>query len=107
MVAAFAEAIYFVGKNPAKTKASMAKAMRIKDEEALQVSYSVYTRDIVDRRMIVPAAAVAETVDSVRASGIQVKRKPEDIYDNSFVNNLDKSGFFKELWGSELSKSGR
>jgi ABC-type nitrate/sulfonate/bicarbonate transport system substrate-binding protein len=107
MVAAFAEAINFVEKNPTKAKASIAKALRIKDEEALQVSYNVYTRDIVDRRMIVPGGAVADAVELVRASGIHVKRKPEDIYDNSFVNNLDKSGFLKELWGSELSKSGR
>ena len=106
LVAAFAEAIYFVEKHPAKTKASIAKAMRIKDEEALQVSYNVYTRDIVDRRMIVPGGVVADTVETVRASGVHVKRKPEDIYDNSFVNHLDKSGFLKELWGSELPKSG-
>src|SRR5207244_11000786 len=64
MVAAFGEAINFVEKNPAKTKASISKAMRVKDEEALQVSYHVYTKDIVDRHMIVPAAAVADTVGS-------------------------------------------
>jgi ABC-type nitrate/sulfonate/bicarbonate transport system substrate-binding protein len=105
MVAAFAEAISFVEKNPAKAKASISKAMRVKDEEALQVAYNVYTRDIVDRHMIVPAAAVANSVELVRASGVQAKKRPEDIYDNSFVNNLDKSGFFKELWGSELPRS--
>ena len=107
MVAAFGEAINFVEKNPAKTKASISKAMRVKDEEALQVSYHVYTKDIVDRHMIVPAAAVADSVGLVRASGIQVKRKPEDLYDNSFVNNLEKSGFLKELWGNELRATGR
>jgi ABC-type nitrate/sulfonate/bicarbonate transport system substrate-binding protein len=107
MVAAFAEALSFVEKNPAKTKAAISKMMRIKDEEALQVSYNVYTGDIVDRRMVVPGAAVADSVELVRASGIHVKRRPEDIYDNSFVNNLDKSGFLKELWGSEPPKSGR
>jgi ABC-type nitrate/sulfonate/bicarbonate transport system substrate-binding protein len=99
MVAAFAEAIYFVEKNPAKAKASIARAMRVKDEEALQVAYNVYTRDIVDRRMIVPAAAVADSVELARSLGTQVKRKPEEIFDNSFVTNLEKSGFLKELWG--------
>src|ERR1044071_8418748 len=49
MVAAFAESINFVDKNPGKAKASIAKAMRVKDEEALQVSYNVYAKDIVDR----------------------------------------------------------
>jgi hypothetical protein len=43
--------------------------------------------------MIVPAAAVTESVDLVRAAGIQLKRRPDDIYDNSFVQNLDKAAF--------------
>ena len=98
MVAAFAEAINFVDKNPAKAKGAIGKVMRVKDEEALQVSYNVYTKDIVDWRMIVPGAAVSESVDLLRATGTQVKRKAEDLYDNSFVNHLEKSGFLTELW---------
>ncbi len=104
VVAGFAEAIHFVEKNPEKAKASISKAMRVKDEEALRASYNVFAKEIIDRRMIVPAAAVAEGVELVRAGGTQVRRKPEDIYDNSFVNNLEKSGFLKELWGNELPK---
>jgi hypothetical protein len=73
--------------------------MRVKDEEALQVSYNVYTKDIVDRRMIVPAQAVADSVELLRSLGTPIKRKPEELYDNSFVNNLEKSGFQRELWG--------
>jgi NitT/TauT family transport system substrate-binding protein len=99
MVAAFAEAISFADKNPAKAKAAIAKIMRVKDEEALQVSYNVYTKDIVDRRMIVPANAVADSVELLRTLGTPIKRKAEDLYENSFVNNLEKSGFQKELWG--------
>ena len=98
MVAAFAEAIYFVDKNPKKTKAAIAKIMRVKDEEALKVSYNVYTKDIVDRRMIVPSAAVADSVELLRSLGTPIKRKAEELYDNSFVYNLEKSGFQKELW---------
>ena len=104
IVAAFAEAIHFVEKNPDKAKASISKAMRVKDEEALRASYHVFAKEIVDRRMIVPRLAVAEGMELVRAAGSQVRRKPEEIYDNSFVNNLDKSGFLKELWGNELQK---
>jgi ABC-type nitrate/sulfonate/bicarbonate transport system substrate-binding protein len=99
MVAAFAEAISFSDRNPAKAKAAIAKVMRVKDEEALQVAYSVYTKDIVERHMIVPAQVVAESVELQRSLGTPIKRKPDDLYDNSFVNNLDKSGFLRELWG--------
>jgi len=99
MVAAFAEAIHFVDKNPAKTKAAIAKIMRTKDEEALQVSYHVYTKDIVDRRMIVPGHTVTDSVELLRSLGTPIKRKAEEIYDNSFVHNLERSGFQRELWG--------
>jgi ABC-type nitrate/sulfonate/bicarbonate transport system substrate-binding protein len=104
MVAAFAEIVYFVEKNPDKAKASIAKAMRTKDEEALQSSYNVYAKEILDRTMVVPGKAVAEAVDLARESGTNVRRKPEEIYDNSFVLNLEKSGFLKEIWGNENYK---
>jgi ABC-type nitrate/sulfonate/bicarbonate transport system substrate-binding protein len=100
MVAAFAEAINYADKNPDKAKAAIAKVMRVKDEEALQVSYNVYVKDIVDRRMIVPGAAVTDSVELLRSLGTPVKRKTEDIYDNTFVNHLEKSGFQKDLWGN-------
>jgi NitT/TauT family transport system substrate-binding protein len=101
MVAALAETVHFVEKNPDKAKAAIAKAMRVKDEEALQSSYNVYAKEIVDRTMVVPAKSVTDAVDIARETGTLVRRKPEELYDNSFVNNLEQSGFLKELWGSE------
>jgi NitT/TauT family transport system substrate-binding protein len=101
MVAALAETVYFVEKNPDKAKAAIAKAMRVKDEEALQSSYNVYAKEIVDRTMVVPAKSVSEAVEIARETGTLVRRKPEELYDNSFVNNLKKSGFLKEIWGKE------
>jgi hypothetical protein len=107
VVAAFAEAIHFMEKNPEKAKRAIARAMRIKDEEALRVAYNVYAKEIIDRRMIVPAAPVAESIELIRATGTQVRKKPEDIYDNNFVQNLEKSGFLKDLWGGEPPGAGR
>jgi ABC-type nitrate/sulfonate/bicarbonate transport system substrate-binding protein len=104
IVAAFAEIIHFVEKNPDKAKASIGKAMRTKDPEALQSAYDVYAREILDRTMMVPGKAVADTIELARESGAPVRRKAEEIYDNSFVNNLEKSGFLKEIWGSENYK---
>src|SRR5437867_163667 len=104
MVAALAEIVYFVEKNPDKAKASISKAMRVKDEDALQSSYNVYAKEIVDRTMMVPGRAVAEAVDLAREGGTNVRKKPEELYDNSFVLNLAKSGFLKEIWGSENYK---
>jgi ABC-type nitrate/sulfonate/bicarbonate transport system substrate-binding protein len=96
MVAAFAEIVHFVEKNPDKAKASIGKAM--------QSAYDTYARDILDRTMVVPGKAVAETIELARESGAPVRRKAEEIYDNSFVYNLEKTGFMKEIWGSENYK---
>src|SRR5687768_5097504 len=104
MVAALAEIVYFVEKNPDKAKASIGKAMRTSDQQALQSAYDVYAREILDRTMIVPGKAVADTIELARESGAPVRKKPEEIYDNSFVNNLEKSGFLKEIWGNENYK---
>ena len=101
MVAALAEIVYFVEKNPDKAKASIGKAMRTNDQQALQSAYDVYAREILDRTMVVPGKAVAETVELARQEGAPIRKKPEEIYDNTFVNNLEKSGFMKEIWGSE------
>jgi NitT/TauT family transport system substrate-binding protein len=101
MVAALAETVHFVEKNPDKAKASIAKAMRVKDEDALQSSYNVYAKEIVDRAMVVPGRSVIDAVEIARETGTGVRRKAEELFDNSFVNNLEKSGFLKELWGAE------
>ncbi|MBI2358776.1 MAG: hypothetical protein HYV04_07690 [Deltaproteobacteria bacterium] len=49
-----------------------------------------------------PASAVAEAVEVARQAGTNVKRKPADLFDNTFAENLDKSGFLKELWGGQV-----
>jgi hypothetical protein len=54
--------------------------------------------------MVVPGKAVAETIELARQDGAPVRRKAEEIYDNTFVNNLEKSGFMKEIWGNENYK---
>src|ERR1044072_307902 len=101
MVAALAETVYLVEKNPEKAKAAIAKAMRVKDEEALQSSYNVYAKEIVDRTMIVPEKSISEAVEMARDTGTFIRKKPEELYDNSFVITLEKTGFLKDLWGGE------
>ena len=55
-----------------------------------------YARDILDRTMVVPAKR-SQKPSSSPAKWRPIRRKPEEIYDNSFVNNLEKSGFMKEI----------
>jgi NitT/TauT family transport system substrate-binding protein len=101
-VAALAEAIHFVEKNPDRGKAALAKILSITDPEVLQSAYDAYSKSLVNRRLIVPANAVAQAVETARADGAQIRRKPAEIIDNSFAEHLDRSGFLKELWGSQF-----
>jgi len=91
-------------KKSGQSKASLSKILKISDLERLQSAYDTYARDILDRTMVVPGKAVAETVELARQEGAPIRKKPEEIYDNTFVNNLEKSGFMKEIWGNESYK---
>jgi NitT/TauT family transport system substrate-binding protein len=100
-VAAIAESVHFVEKNPDKAMSALAKAINVSDPEILQSAYQTYAKALVNRRMVVPRNLVAEAVEAARSEGTQIKKKPEEVYDNAFAENLEKSGFLRELWGGE------
>jgi ABC-type nitrate/sulfonate/bicarbonate transport system substrate-binding protein len=101
-VAAMAEGIYFVEKNPDKGKAALSKILSVNDQEVLQSAYDAYAKSMVNRRLIVPVNAVTQAVEMAREEGTLIRKKPAEIIDNSFAEQLDKSGFLKELWGKQL-----
>jgi hypothetical protein len=68
----------------------------------LQSSYEAYAKQLINRRLIVPANAVADSVEVAREAGGRVTKKAADLFDNSFAENLDKSGFMKDLWGDKV-----
>jgi NitT/TauT family transport system substrate-binding protein len=103
-VAALAESIYFVEKNPDKSKAAVAKALKLNDPEALQSAYEAYAKLLVNRRMIVPESTVAGVIEVAREQGTPVRKKAAEIVDNTFAENLDKSGFLREIWGGDLPR---
>jgi NitT/TauT family transport system substrate-binding protein len=101
-VAALAETVYLVEKNPEQAMASVGKALSLKDPEVLQSAYDAYARRLISRRMIVPPKLVAETIETAREEGTNVRKKPAEVFDNIFVENLDKTGFLRELWRGEV-----
>jgi NitT/TauT family transport system substrate-binding protein len=101
-VAALAESVYFVEKNPEQGMAAVGRTLRLKDPDTLRSAYEAYAINLINRRMIVPAQMVADTLDLARQEGTVIRRKVNEIFDNRFVDNLAKSGFMKELWGGEV-----
>jgi NitT/TauT family transport system substrate-binding protein len=103
-VAAMAESIHFVEKNPDKAKAAISKQLRLTDNDALQSAYDAYARLLVNRRMSVPENTVAGVIEIAREQGTNVRKKAAELVDNTFAENLEKSGFLKEIWGTDLTK---
>src|SRR4029078_4726871 len=101
-VAALAESVQFVEKNPDKGKAAVSKALKLNDTDALQSAYDAYAKLLVNRRLLVPESSVAGVIDIAREQGSNVRRKAPEIIDNHFAEDLTKSGFLKELWGTEI-----
>jgi NitT/TauT family transport system substrate-binding protein len=103
-VAAMAETLHFTEKNPAKAIASLSKALKLSDTDALQSAYEAFAKTIANRRLVVPVSSIEEMIDQARESGTQTRRKAAEIIDNRFAEDLAKSGFINELWGKELPK---
>jgi NitT/TauT family transport system substrate-binding protein len=101
-VAAMAESVYFVEKNPDRAKASLSKVLKISESDILQSAYDAYAISLINRSMIVPANALAEAMEVARETGTHVRKKPAELFDNSFAEQLQKSRFLKELWGPAL-----
>lgn len=65
----------------------------------LQSSYDAYAKKLINRELFVPINAVSESVDVAREAGTKITKKAADLFDNSFADNLQKTGFLRELWG--------
>jgi hypothetical protein len=70
----------------------------------LQSAYDAYARLLVNRRLTVPENTVAGIIEVAREQGTNVRKNAQEVVDNSYAENLEKSGFLKELWGTELGK---
>jgi NitT/TauT family transport system substrate-binding protein len=101
-VAAMAESVYFVEKNPDKAKAALSKVLKISESDILQSAYDAYAVSLINRSMLVPPNALAEAMEVARESGTNVRKKPAELFDNGFAEQLQKSGFLKEIWGAEF-----
>lgn len=102
--AALAESLQFVEKNPDRGKAAVGKALKLNDADALQSAYDAYAKLLVNRRLSVPESSVSGVIEVAREQGTNVRRKASEMIDNRFAEDLEKSGFLKELWGAEIGR---
>jgi NitT/TauT family transport system substrate-binding protein len=102
-VAALAEAVYFTEKHPDVARQALRKVLNLEDPEALDSAYQAYAIKHINRRLNVPHDAVAAAIEDARGQGTPVVKRAEDVATNQFADDLEQSGFLRQLWGADLA----
>ena len=93
----FVEAIYFVYANKKEAQQVFAKYMRTNDPEILEDSYNGYIKWI-PKKPYPTLKGIQYMLDIVAPQLPQAKNaKPEQFVDLSFLQELEKEGFFNEM----------
>ncbi len=74
------------------------KYTRTQDREVLEASYG-YATNFIERTPKLPFKAIETILEQTALTNPKAKQfKADDFIDASFYNELEKSGFFKNLW---------
>ena len=93
----FVEAIYFVYANKKETQQVFAKYMRTNNPDVLEDSYNGYVKSI-PKKPYPTLKGIQFMLDVLSPQLPQAKNfKPEQFVDLSFLQELEKEGFFNEM----------
>ena len=99
---AYARAVHLMHTRKEEAKAIFAKYTKIKDSGVLEGSLT-YGYDFIEKVPLVKPAGFQVTLDDIAKKNVKAKSaKPEQFFDNSFVQELIDEGFFAKLWGKNL-----
>jgi len=94
---AYVEGIYFVFTNKAAAMKSLARYMRTDDQEVLDYSYEHYLKR-TPKKPYPTMKGIQNLIDMSTPQVAQAKTaKPEQFVDLSFLQELERDGFFEEM----------
>ncbi|MBI4321150.1 MAG: ABC transporter substrate-binding protein [Chloroflexi bacterium] len=95
---AYVEGIALVKKDKARSKQVIGQYLKMTDEEDLEESYNL-TGDVLEKVPYTNPAGVKLILTELAKMDPKAQTmRPEDVYDNSLVKELDDSGFIKKLY---------
>ena len=98
LVKAHVEGIAYFKNNKDFSIRVLGKQLRIADRETLENSYETFRQDFISVPYPITKGLEA-TYDYVAQTRPEIRsRKPEEFVDPSFISELDKSGFIKNLY---------
>ncbi|HTM07557.1 MAG TPA: ABC transporter substrate-binding protein [Verrucomicrobiae bacterium] len=97
-IAAYSEGVHRLFTDKELGMKIIGKYTRTQEREVLESSYA-YATNFIEKTPRLPVKGIETILDQLGATNPKAKQhKAEDFIDASFYNELDKNGFFKNLW---------
>ena len=79
----------------------LGKYLRITDRTVLDAAYNAEIKAL-EPRLVVRNEALQAILDEVAQTDARAKKvKPQELVDNRYLDEMEKSGFFDQLWGKK------
>jgi NitT/TauT family transport system substrate-binding protein len=98
---AMAEAAKIMHTDKEYTYKVLEKYLRIDDRKLLEASYNVEIKALEPRLAMKPEG-FQSTLDEIAPTDPRAKTiKPQEMFDTRYLDEMEKSGFFEQLWGGK------
>jgi NitT/TauT family transport system substrate-binding protein len=79
----------------------MAKYLRVDDRKLLEASYNVENKAL-EPRLAIKLEGIQSTLDEIAPTEPRAKTvKPQELVDTRYLDEMNKSGFFEQIWGKK------
>jgi len=96
-----AEAAKIMHTDKQQTFKVLQKYLRIDDRKLLEASYNVEIKALEPRLALKPEG-LQSTLDEIAPTEPRAKSvKPQDMVDMRYLDEMDKSGFFEQVWAGK------
>jgi len=100
-VRAMAEAAKIMHTDKEFTFKVLQKYLRVDDRSLLESSYNVEIKAL-EPRLAIKLEGIQSTLDEIAPTEPRAKTvKPQEMVDTRYLDEMEKSGFFEQLWGGK------
>ena len=79
----------------------LAKYLRLSDRKILESAYNLESKAL-ESRLAIKLDSLQAILDEIAPTDARAKKiKPQELVDNRYVEDMEKSGFFDQLWGKK------
>jgi ABC-type nitrate/sulfonate/bicarbonate transport system substrate-binding protein len=100
---AFSEGIKFMKTNKDASIKSLGTYTKTTDQQLLEQSYEDFAHKLIVKVPTLTLPGIQYVMDNLIQDPQVKAHKPEDFVDTSIVKQLEDEGFYRQLWGADVS----